>query len=98
MEGVESYRAKDQQQCIVFLFLFDFNIIFAREMGIATTAYLEGTKLLQLIPAVGDQPALLVASSISWLCSWPSTSFLVASLCSLLCWVRLAADGYKTTC
>jgi len=27
---------------------------------------------------------MLVAASISWLCSWPSTSFLVASLCSLL--------------
>jgi hypothetical protein len=84
MEGVESYRAQGQQQCIVFLFLFDFNIIFACEMGIATTAYVAGTKLLQLIPAVGDQPALLVAASISWLCSWPSTSFLVASLCSVL--------------
>ena len=82
---LESYRAQDQQQCIVFLFLFYFSMIFSCEMGTVTAADLAGTKLWQLIPAVGDQPAWWLLHPFHGCALGPPPPSLL--LHSVLCWV-----------
>lgn len=82
----KSYRAQYQQQCIIFLFLFDFSIIFSCEMRIVMTADLAaGTKLRQPIPAVGDQPACWLLHPFHGSALGPPPPSLL--LHSVLCWV-----------